>query len=84
MFKINFFLVFLNYFDALILKKKNLKIIKYYFDAFLNEKHFKKQRQSRFQTHPKQVFVFPSPLNLMSFSFLSILCHKDKMLMDVK
>jgi hypothetical protein len=40
--QINIFLVFLDHFDTLITKIifKNKKI--YYFDTFLNEKHFKK------------------------------------------
>jgi hypothetical protein len=41
--------VFLDYFDTLISKI----IKKYYFDTFLNEKHFEKQPQSHFQTSLK-------------------------------
>jgi len=40
--QINIFLVFLNHFDALILKIIFKKSKKYYFDIFLIEKHFKK------------------------------------------
>jgi hypothetical protein len=46
LFQINIFLVFLDNFDALILKNKK----KYYFDTFLSKKYFKKQSQSHFQT----------------------------------
>jgi S-ribosylhomocysteine lyase LuxS involved in autoinducer biosynthesis len=44
LFKINIFLVFLDYFDVLISKiiLKNKKI--YYFDTFPNKKHLKNNR----------------------------------------
>jgi hypothetical protein len=38
LFQINIFLIFLDHFNVLILKNK-----KYYFDIFLNEKHFENQ-----------------------------------------
>jgi hypothetical protein len=49
-----FFGVFLDHFDVLMLKINFKKIKKiYYFNAFRNEKHFKKQPLLQYQTLPK-------------------------------
>jgi hypothetical protein len=42
LFQINFFLVFLYYFDVLMWKINFKKYKKYYFNIFLNKKYFKK------------------------------------------
>jgi hypothetical protein len=44
LFKINNFFIFLDHFDVLILKIK-----KYYFNIFLNKKHFKKNHYRTFK-----------------------------------
>jgi len=43
--------VFSNHFNALISKIIFKKLKKYYFNIFPSEKHFKKQLQSRSETH---------------------------------
>jgi hypothetical protein len=49
-FKLIFFLVFSDHFDALISKIIFKKLKKKYFDAFPSEKHFEKQPQPHSQT----------------------------------
>jgi len=48
LFQINNILVFLDHFNELISEMIFLK--KYYFDTFLNKKHFQKQPQPHFKT----------------------------------